>query len=86
MLKMRSKKLTLMLCVILCLVANSCNLLKPPVEMPVYDVLKPGTEVDILKINEDGTVLVTGEFMEWVVMLKQEIRRLREKSGEAWDE
>ena len=70
---------------------SSCSLVKPfikiPVlEMPAYDVLKPGAEVDILTINEDGTVLVTGEFMVWVTMLKQEIERLRDKVGEDWDD
>lgn len=64
--------------------ASSCWLVKPSVEMPVYDVLKPGLEVDILKINEDGTVLVTGEFIVWVKMLRQEIERLRDKVGEDW--
>ena len=52
--------------------------------MPVYDVLKPGVEVDILAIYEDGTVLVTTEFMTWVKMLRQEIERLRDKVGEDW--
>ncbi len=82
----RSAKSILILCVILCLTAsaNSCWLVRPSVEMPVYDVLKPGVEVDILAIYEDGTVLVTTEFMTWVKMLTQEIERLRDKVGEDW--
>jgi len=52
--------------------------------MPVYDVLKPGPEVDIIAVNEDETVLVSGEFMVWVKMLQQEIKRLRDKVGEDW--
>ena len=72
------------LCVILCLTASSCWLFKPSVEMPVYDVLKPSAEVDIIAINEDGTILVTGEFMVWVKMLQQEVKRLRDKVGEDW--
>jgi len=52
--------------------------------MPVYDVLKPGPEVDILAINEDGTVLVTGEYIVWNKLLCQEIKRLRDKLGEDW--
>ena len=57
---------------------------KPGVEVPVYDVLKPSSEVDILKINDDGTVLVTSEFIVWNKMLQQEIKRLRDKVGEDW--
>lgn len=52
--------------------------------MPVYDVLKPGLEVDIIAINEDGTVLVTGEYIVWNKMLQQEVKRLRDKVGEDW--
>lgn len=52
--------------------------------MPVFDVLLPSPEVEILKINIDGTVLVSAEFMTWVQALKQEIKRLREKTGEIW--
>lgn len=54
--------------------------------MPGHDVLKPGPEVQILKINLDGTVLVSGEFMVWVKELRQEINRLRSKAGEIWSE
>jgi len=79
------------LCVILCLTVNSCSFIKPLLEIPemgipLFDVLKPGVEVDILKINEDGTVVVTAEFMVWVVELKQEIQRLRDKVEEEWQE
>lgn len=63
---------------------SNCWLFQPSVPMPVYDVLKPGPEVQILAINDDGTVLVSGEFMAWVKMLRQEIERLREKKGEIW--
>jgi len=80
----QSLKLILILCGILFLTGNSCWVFKPSVEMPVYDVLKPGAEVDILAINEDGTVLVTGEFMVWTKLLQQEIKRLRDKVGESW--
>lgn len=52
--------------------------------MPEKDVLKPGPEVQILKINLDETVLVNGEFMVWVKELRQEIKRLRSKAGEIW--
>lgn len=76
--------LILISCAILFLGANSCSILRPSVEMPVYDVLKPGPDVDIIKINDDETVLVTGEFIVWVKMLRQEIERLREKVGEDW--
>lgn len=64
--------------------ASSCYLLKPIQPMPVYDVLKPSLEVDILKVNDDGTVVVSGEFIVWVKMLEHEIKRLREKTGEIW--
>ena len=84
MLGKHSRKLILILCAILFLTANSCWLVKPSVEMPVYDVLKPGPEVDIIAINEDKTVLVTDEFIVWVKMLQQEIKRLREKVKEDW--
>ena len=73
-----------MLCVILCLALSSCYLLKPQVPMPVYDVLKPSEAVKIIAINEDETVVVSGEFIVWVQALKQEIERLREKTGEIW--
>jgi len=52
--------------------------------MPVYDVLKPSEAVKIIAINEDETVVVSGEFIVWVQALKQEIERLREKTGEIW--
>lgn len=84
MLGKHSRKRILILCAILFLIANSCWLVKPSVEMPVYDVLKPGPEVDIIAVNEDETVLVSGEFMVWVKMLQQEIKRLRDKVGEDW--
>ena len=86
MLERRSAKSILILYVILFLTVslNSCWLFKPSVEVPVYDVLKPSAEVDILKVNEDETVLVTGEFIVWVKMLQQEVKRLRDKVGEDW--
>ena len=86
--------------VILFLTGNSCWVFKPSLEMPVYDVLKPGPEVDIVgytiagqkmikenkEIGEtrDGDVIVTGEFMVWIKLLEQEIERLRDKVGEDW--
>ncbi|GAG69721.1 unnamed protein product [marine sediment metagenome] len=85
MLKKQSKKPILILCVILFLTANSCSLIDqliPPIEKPEFDVLEPGADVDIVKINEDGTVVVTADFIAWVVKLKQEIERLRLKLGE----
>lgn len=85
MLKRQSKKLTLIILGILFLTASSCSLINqlvPPLETSEFDVLKPGEEVNIIKINEDGTVVVTAEFMVWIVKLKQEIERLRLKLGE----
>ncbi len=70
---------------ILFLTASSCSLLNqlvPPLENPEFDVLKPGEEVDIIKINKDGTTVVTAGFIVWVIKLKQEIERLRLKLGE----
>lgn len=81
MLKKQSRNWILILCAILFLTASNCSLinkLAPIVEESVIDVLKPDEEINILKINEDGTVLVTAEFMEWVIKLKQEILRLRD--------
>ena len=89
MLRKQSKKPILILCAILFLTASSCSLidqLVPPVERPEFDVLEPGEGVDIVKINEDGTVVVTADFIVWVVKLKQEIKRLRLKVGEEWDD
>jgi len=87
-------------CAILFLVASDCGLFRPTVPQPAFDVLKPGPGVQIMgftaagqkmfteegKIGEtrDGDVIVSGEFMEWVVLLKQEIRRLRRTAGETW--
>ena len=66
---------------------NGCDLFRsPPALMPAHDVLKPGPDVQILKINLDGTILVSGEFMVWVKELRQEISRLRGKVGEIWSE
>lgn len=87
MLKRQSKKRILIALGILFLTASSCSLINqlvPPVERPEFDVLEPGPEVDIVKINEDGTIVVTADFMVWVVKLKHEIKRLREKIGEEW--
>lgn len=78
--------LILTLSVILFLGTNSCWLIKPQEPMPVYDVLLPSPDVQIITINEDGSVLVSAEFMTWVQALKQEIKRLREKTGELWSE
>ena len=89
MLRKQSKKLILILCAILCLTVSSCSLidqLLPPIERPEFNVLEPGEEVDIVKINEDGTVVVTADFIVWVVKLKQEIEWLRLKLGEEWDD
>jgi hypothetical protein len=82
--KKQSRTLIWTFCAILFLALSSCWLVKPAVAPPVYDVLKPGPEVQILAINLDQTVLVSADFMVWVKMLKQEIKRLREKTGEVW--
>ena len=74
------------LLLVLITATNSCNLFTIPALMPSHDVLKPGPEVQILKINLDETVLVSGEFMVWVKELRQEVKRLREKTGEIWNE
>ncbi|GAG89446.1 unnamed protein product [marine sediment metagenome] len=87
MLKKQSKKLILIVLGILFLTASSCSLIDRlilPVERPEFDVLEPKEGIDIVKINEDGTVVVTADFIVWVVKLKQEIERLREKLGEEW--
>jgi len=75
-------------------------LFRPSIPQPVYDVLKPGSEVDIIGFTvagqkmtieegetgktREGDVIVTDEFMVWVEMLMQEIERLRNKTGESW--
>ena len=82
----RLRILTLISCVILFSVASSCSLIRPQEPIPVYDVLLPSEAVQIIAINEDGTVLVSVEFMTWVKALKQEIIRLREKTGEFYEE
>ncbi len=82
----RSAKLILISFAILFLATSSCWLVKPQQPMPVYDVLLPSPEVQIIAINEDSTVLVSAEFMTWVKALKQEIIRLREKTGEFYEE
>lgn len=100
MLGTQSLRLILILCVILFLTGNSCWLFKPEVEVPVYDVLKPGAEVDIVGYTiagqkmigkdkeivdtKDGDVIVTGEYMVWTKLLFQEVERLRDKVGEDW--
>lgn len=87
-------------CVIVFCLSASCSILRPSPPLPVFDVLKPGPEADIVGftvagqkmikenkeegITKDGDVIVTGEFMVWVKMLQQEIERLREKAGETW--
>jgi len=87
-------------CAILFLVASDCGLFRPAVPQPAFDVLKPGSEVRIMgftvagqkmvveegKTGEtrDGDVIVSDEFMARVVLLKQEIRRLRKTAGETW--
>lgn len=87
-------------CAILFLSIASCSLFSPSVPQPVYDVLNPGPEVDIIGFTvagqkmiieggeagetREGDVIVTGEFMVWVKMLQQEIKRLRRKTGEVW--
>ncbi len=81
----RLKIRILISCVILFSVVNSCGLIRPLEPMPVYDILLPSEAVQIIAINEDGTVLVSGEFMTWVKALKQEIIRLREKTGEIYE-
>ena len=83
---MRTSLSFVTLLLVLITATNSCNLLTPPSLMPSHDVLKPGPEVKIIKINLDETVLVSGEFMVWVMELKQEVKRLREKTGEIWNE
>ena len=66
----------------------------------MFDVLRPGPEVQIIGFTvtgqkmtieegelgetKDGDVIVSGEFMVWVKMLQQEIKRLRRKTGETW--
>ena len=87
-------------CAILFLSIASCSLFRPSIPQPVYDVLKPGSEVDIIGFTvagqkmtieegetgktREGDVIVTDEFMVWVEMLMQEIERLRNKTGESW--
>ena len=78
--------MTLIVLGILLLTASSCWALRPQEPMPVYDVLLPSEAVQIIAINEDGTVLVSAEFMTWVKALKQEIIRLRERTGEIYEE
>lgn len=87
-------------CAILFLAVSNCSLLRPTLPQPVFDVLKPGPEVQIIGFTvagqkmiaeegktgetKDGDVIVSGEFMVWVKMLQQEIKRLRRKAGESW--
>ena len=87
----RKKVFFTIIFIFLCLTVSSCSFIKPLLEtpemgIPLSDVLRPGVEIDVLKINEDGTVVVTAEFMVWVIELKQEIERLRLKLGEEWDD
>lgn len=95
-----SKSLILISCAILFLAASNCSLLRPTLPQPVFDVLRPGPEVQIIGFTvagqkmiveegetgetKDGDVIVSGEFMVWVKMLQQEIKRLRKKTGEVW--
>lgn len=97
----QSKSLTSISCAILFFLAASCSIFRPAPRLPVFDVLKPGPEADIVGftvagqeflkqegekgLTEEGDVIVTAEFMVWVKMLRQEIERLREKAGEAWE-
>jgi len=94
------KSLISISCAILFLAVSNCDLLRPTLPQPVFDVLKPGSKVRIIgftvagqkivaeegEIEEtkDGDVIVSEEFMVWVKMLQQEIKRLRKKAGEAW--
>ncbi|NVM21413.1 MAG: hypothetical protein HWN68_06500 [Desulfobacterales bacterium] len=96
----QSKSLISISCVILFFLAASCSVFRPSPPLPVFDVLNPGPEVDIVGftvkgqeyikeegergITKNGDVIVTPEFMVWVKMLEQEIERLREKAGEVW--
>lgn len=83
---MRTSLSFVILLLVLITATNSCNLFTIPALMPAKDVLEPGPDVRIIKINIDETVLVSGEFIVWVIELKQEIRRLRSKAGEIWSE
>lgn len=94
------KSLISISCAILFLAVSNCSLLRPTLPQPVFDVLKPGPEVQIIGFTvagqkmiaeegktgetKDGDVIVSGEFMVWVKMLQQEIKRLRRKAGESW--
>ncbi len=87
-------------CAILFLAVSNCSLFRPSVPQPVFDVLRPGPEVQIVGFTvagqemiaeegetgetREGDVIVSGEFMVWVKMLQQEIKRLRNKTGESW--
>lgn len=95
-----SKSLISISCAILFLAVSNCSLLRPTLPQPVFDVLRPGPEVQIIGFTvagqkmtaeegetgetKDGDVIVSGEFMVWVKMLQQEIKRLRRKTGETW--
>ncbi len=94
------KSLISISCAILFLAVSNCSLFRPTLPQPVYDVLRPGPEVQIIGFTvagqemiaeegetgetKDGDVIVTGEFMVWVKMLQQEIKRLRKKTSETW--
>jgi len=96
----RKKVFFIVVFISLFLAVSSCSLFGPTLSQPVFDVLKPGPEVQIIgytvakqkmiaeegEIGEtkDGDVIVSGDFMLWVKMLQQEIKRLRKKTGEVW--
>jgi len=65
----------LTLCAVSFLAAASCHY--EPQLYPAKDVLKPGPEVKIIAITQDGNIIVNDAFMLWVEDLKSEIRRLR---------
>jgi hypothetical protein len=71
-----------MLCVSFFFLSSSCHSYNPAL-YPSYDVLNPGPEVRLnpLAFTPDGNLIVNQAFILWVEELKQEIIKLRKKSG-----
>ncbi|GAG36389.1 unnamed protein product, partial [marine sediment metagenome] len=57
---------------------NNCTAYNPSM-YPSYDVLNPGEDVRLNPIGwtDDGNVIVNEAFMQWVMELQDEIRKLR---------
>ena len=65
------------LTILVCFLAD-CSPYNPAL-YPSYDVLNPGSEVrkNPLGFTEDGNLIVSPEFIQWVDELKQEVIKLR---------